>query len=406
MTVQPRLHVDTQGFDEATQRLLERWLLALAARRPLARATLAVERLADGARWIGAAGAAQPDGTSMLPTTPWYIASIDKLLLANVVLQLVAQGRLSLQASIATLLPAALWRGLHVMDGIDRSAELTLQQLLGHGAGLADWLEDRPRQGSPRRALVEQVIAEGDLAFTPEAIADHVRQHLRPHFAPQDMASPRRRIRYSNTHYLLLGALVEAVTGQPLHEAVTQRLLRPLALSQTWLPGWMAPPPDAPAAAVLRAGGRALAVPQLLRSLHGVVSSAGDQLTLLRALVHDGPSEISTAWRAMQAGWRRFPLPTDLAALRAPSWPIEYALGLMRFAPPRWLPPWSATSALVGHSGSTGCWLFHCPDLGVLLAGDVGETSAGALPFRTLPGLLHALAGTRGGAGADSAVVR
>ncbi|MBX3636158.1 MAG: beta-lactamase family protein [Rubrivivax sp.] len=389
--MQAPLHVHTQGFDEPSQRVLAHWLLTLAARRPLARATLAVERLADGARWTGATGAAQPDGTPMRPDTPWFIASIDKLLVAAVVLQLVAEGRLALPTRIATLLPGPLWRGLHVLDGVDRSEAITVQQLLGHGAGLADWLEDRPASGTDRRPLVEQVIAEGDREPTREAIAEHVRRHLRPHFVPQDMASPRRRIRYSDTHYLLLGAVVEAAAGQPLHEAVAERLLRPLGLTQTWFTGRMPPPPDLPAMAVLRADGEALALPRLLRSVHAVCSSAADQLALLRALVHDGPQELKAAWRAMQSGWRRLPMPRDRAALRAPGWPIDYASGLMRFALPRWLPPWRATPALVGHTGSTGCWLFHCPDLGLLLAGDVGEAGAGALPFRTLPRLLQAL---------------
>ncbi len=395
--MQPLLHVDTHGFDEATQRALARWLTELAARRPLVRATLAVERLADGARWIGATGAAQPDGTAMRAATPWFIASIDKLVIATVVLQLAALGRLRLAARIATLAPDALWRGLHVRDGVDRSGEITVHQLLGHGTGLADWLEDRPSDGP---SLLAQVVAGGDRAFTPEAMAEHVRRQLRPHFAPQDMASPRRRIRYSNTNYLLLGTAVETAAGKPLHETVSDLLLRPLGLAHTWFPGWMPPPNEVPAAAALRADGRALAVPQLLRSLQGICSTAADQLALLRALVHGGQGELPAAWRAMQAGWRRLPLPADAAALRAPGWPIEYGLGLMRFAPPRWLPPWTPTPALVGHSGSTGCWLFHCPAQGLLLAGDVGEAGAGALPFRALPfralpKLLRTLAGAR-----------
>ncbi|MBX3600441.1 MAG: beta-lactamase family protein [Rubrivivax sp.] len=386
----PPLQVTTRGFDDATRQLLAGWLVRLLARRPLARATLAVERLGDGARWIGAAGAAQPDGTPMQPDTPWYIASVDKLLLAVVVLQLVAQRRLALDARVSALLPPPLWRGLHVLDGVDRSAAVTVRQLLGHGAGLADGLEDRPHGGLP--PLVEQVIEGGDRTLAREAIVAHVREHLRPHFVPQDMASPRRRIRYSDTHYLLLGAIVEAVGGQPLHEVLGAHLLHPVQMTQTWFAGRMPAPAGVPAPAVLRAGGRPLAVPELLRSLHGLYSTADDQLRLLRALVHDGPPGFAAAWRAMGTGWRRLPLPRDRAALRLPGWPIDYALGLMRFAPPRCLPPWRRVPALVGHSGSTGCWLFHVPELGLMLAGDVGEASAGALPFRALPPLLHRLA--------------
>jgi len=47
--------------------------------------------------------------------------------------------------------------------------------------------------------------------------------------------------------------------------------------------------------------------------------------------------------------------------------------------------------AVLGHTGSTGCWLFYCPELDVFLAGSVNEVTAGAIPFRTLPRILGIL---------------
>jgi D-alanyl-D-alanine carboxypeptidase len=93
----------------------------------------------------------------------------------------------------------------------------------------------------------------------------------------------------------------------------------------------------------------------------------------------------------MQQRWNRFGLPLDAAALRAPSWPIEYGLGLMRFQLPRFLTPLHPMPAVIGHTGSTGSWLFHCPELDVRIAGTVNQATAGAVPYRFVPKLLRAL---------------
>jgi len=44
--------------------------------------------------------------------------------------------------------------------------------------------------------------------------------------------------------------------------------------------------------------------------------------------------------------------------------------------------------AVIGHTGSTGSWLFHCPDLDLLFAGTVDQVRAGAVPFRLAPKVL------------------
>jgi hypothetical protein len=47
---------------------------------------------------------------------------------------------------------------------------------------------------------------------------------------------------------------------------------------------------------------------------------------------------------------------------------------------------------LLGHTGSTGSWLWHCPDLGLVLAGTVDQASAATVPFRPVPNALAGLA--------------
>jgi D-alanyl-D-alanine carboxypeptidase len=86
--------------------------------------------------------------------------------------------------------------------------------------------------------------------------------------------------------------------------------------------------------------------------------------------------------------WRRFSHPMDRAAFRQPSWPIEYGLGVMRFQLPPLFTRLRRLPAVRGHTGSTGTWLFHAPELDLYLVGAVNQVEAGALPYRTVPRIL------------------
>lgn len=93
----------------------------------------------------------------------------------------------------------------------------------------------------------------------------------------------------------------------------------------------------------------------------------------------------------MMSHWSRFGFPMDRAALRSPNWPIEYAIGMMRFRVPRLFTPLAAIPAVFGHTGSTGCWLFYCPELDVAISGSVEDAAAGSVPFGTAPKILRLL---------------
>jgi CubicO group peptidase (beta-lactamase class C family) len=86
--------------------------------------------------------------------------------------------------------------------------------------------------------------------------------------------------------------------------------------------------------------------------------------------------------------WNRFGF--SLSPL-GPGWPIEYGLGIMRFRYPRFLAPIKPVPEIIGHTGVSGSWLFYCPDLDMILAGDVSQITAGAVPFQFVPKILRVL---------------
>jgi len=168
-------------------------------------------------------------------------------------------------------------------------------------------------------------------------------------------------------------------------------LYKPLGLNHTCFPGFSQPLQATPAPVPLRADGRVVHIPELMKSFRGIHSTAGDTIAFLRSLARNEVFQKEETFAHMQAKWNRFGFPIDRAALRSPGWPIEYGLGLMRFQLPRVFTALKQLPAVIGHTGSTGCWLFWCPELDLYFSGSVDEASAGAVPYRLMPQLLKIL---------------
>jgi D-alanyl-D-alanine carboxypeptidase len=316
---------------------------------------LMIVQSSDGTqRWTAAAGASRPGGVPVTMNTPVFLASVTKLYTAAVVLRLAERGRIGLDDPIAAHLPAGIVNGLHRLDGTDYTARITVRHLLGHTSGLADYFADRPRGA---HSLNEELASEGDRAWTLIDVAERVRSELRPHFAPQPIGSARQLVRYSDTNYQLLGAIAEAGAGAPLHDVFQRELFEPLGLRDTYL------------------------YPH--RRCRMAVEPAS-------IWIGDAPRDLPLALGSFGADGGMVAT-LDPVALQLPSWPIEYGLGIMRFRLPAPLNGFRPMPALLGHTGSTGSWLFYCPELDMMLAGTVSQANAAALPYRLLPRLIRAL---------------
>jgi D-alanyl-D-alanine carboxypeptidase len=381
-----------RDYPDVTIDRLQILLHDLTARKPIEQAIIAIENGDQLFQWIGAAGKTEPNSKQVREETPFYIASIDKLYNATIAMMLNETDQLDLDDAITTYLPSAVTRGLHRMDGVDRSERITVRHLLSHTSGLADWLEDYPKAGP---SLIDRVLDKGDMALTIEDLAAVVRDQLAPHFPPQDLSAKRPRVRYSDTNFMLIIAIIETVTGQPLHKVHEQMLYKPLGLRHTYFPGLSQPLDPTPDPIVLRAKGQPLSIPLLMRSIRGIYSTAADTLAFLRRLMRNEVFQTPETLASMQDNWHRFGFPLDRAALRSPGWPVEYGMGIMRFRLPRVFTPTGPMPAILGHTGSTGCWLFYCPEWDVLLSGSVDEVTAGAVPYRIIPKILNILRTSR-----------
>ncbi|SER29123.1 serine hydrolase domain-containing protein [Actinokineospora terrae] len=150
-------------------------------------------------------------GRPFPPRARVRIGSNTKTFVAVVVLGLVGEGRVELDAPVQRYLPGVV-RG----NGND-GTRITVRQLLQHTSGLADYL-----------AAIDPLSNRWKHVEPAEVV--RIAMGLAPHFAPGS------RWEYSNTNYVLAGMLVERVTGRSVAAEVERRITGPLGLRSTYFP--------------------------------------------------------------------------------------------------------------------------------------------------------------------------
>lgn len=171
-------------------------------------------------RWQGTAGVANVHTGQKVPVNGRFrLGSMTKTFTATAALQLVAKGRLdphrTVQSYAPDLLPAEF-------------PPITVDQLLTYTSGLpsmeidhkdpAWFLRHRFDTWTPRQLF--------DLAF-----------HKEDGTAKDMLFTPGTAQNYGNIDYLVLGAVIEKVTGRPYGDAIRDGIIRPLHLSATTVPG-------------------------------------------------------------------------------------------------------------------------------------------------------------------------
>ena len=149
-------------------------------------------------------------GTPLTPASVLRVGSVTKQFTAAVMLQLQQEGRLSLDDALARYRP-----------DIPRAQDLILRRMLNHTSGLGNYT-DRP----DRAELMQAARADRTTAQNVAEVVAH-----QPFMAYE----PGQGWAYSNSAYVLLGALIEQVDGRSLAEAMKARLFDPLGLADTAL---------------------------------------------------------------------------------------------------------------------------------------------------------------------------
>ncbi len=155
----------------------------------------------------------EPRNMPMTPQSVCHWWSNTKIVTAIAILQLQEQGKLQLEDSVRTYLP---YFDVHYPS--DTSRPVTIQHLLTHSSGLPDagwhiigWIHHDYESSVNQTALVKKVLPDfSTLEFEPGA-----------------------ETRYSNIGYMVLGAIIEKVSGQTYEDYVREYILKPLAMNHT-----------------------------------------------------------------------------------------------------------------------------------------------------------------------------
>ncbi|MEU7060340.1 serine hydrolase domain-containing protein [Streptomyces sp. NPDC046197] len=247
------------GHHEATRQAVR---AAVAAGVPGVTATVRDSR----GTWSATAGVGDVrTGAPRRADDRYRVGSITKTFVSTVLLQLEAEGRLSLDDRVEKWLPRVV-RG-HGHDG----RRITVRQLLNHTSGIYDYTTD---ETFARTYFTKDGFFRHRYdTLKPEDLVRIAMSH-RPDFAPGTSWS------YSNTNYVLAGMVIEHVTGHSYGQEIRRRVIEPLHLRATSLPGTRAAVPQPSSRAYSKLArtttGPAYDVTELNPSL---ASSAGEMIS-------------------------------------------------------------------------------------------------------------------------------
>lgn len=149
------------------------------------------------------------------PLAHYQIGSTTKSMTAAIVLQLQEEGALSVDDLLSEYLP-------DLAAAIPNGDQLTILQLLGHTSGMIDYFDDE---------LGEQLVSDMEALqqqWTPTDLVLLAAESDLP------VSMPSTSWKYNNTGYVLLGLIIETVTGKPIAEVFQERIFDPLEMIDTY----------------------------------------------------------------------------------------------------------------------------------------------------------------------------
>jgi len=174
----------------------------------------------DGSIWKAGSGYAPlNNGELATPKTPFVVASMTKTCVTAAIMQLADEGKLSIDDPLSNWLP-----------DYPNAGNITLRELLAHTSGVFNYL---------------QYPGFNRIVFKKNAGHFWTRQEILNTFAHASNFAPGEGFHYSNTGFILLGLVIEAVTGQALGDVLAQRFFIPLGLNNTYFQGSGPLPPSA-----------------------------------------------------------------------------------------------------------------------------------------------------------------
>lgn len=305
----------------------------------------------DGEVTEAAAGSLETD-------TPFSIASVTKMFTAAVIFQMIEDGLLAMDDTIDMYLTPGEYSGLHVFEGTEYSATLTISQLLGHTTGLPAYAESE----AEGLTLVEESLDNGG-AFTFESKLEDAKGKGARFINGTEAY-------YADINYDILGEIIERTSGESLASQFEEYIIAPLGLDET---GFAEEADEVPPVTVDGEPRDITPILANMRASGGLVSTASDLLTFTKAFFEGEMFDTSL----MEGGMR------DIQFLFH-----QYGTGVMQFDVSGEIPALNIY-ALKGHAGITGSFAFYNTELDAYVVGTTNQADNPLLTYELIQQFLE-----------------
>ena len=287
---------------------------------------------------------------------PFYVASIGKMVTATAIGMLKDQGKLKFEDKISRYLSKEILDKLHVFEGVDYSSDISIAQLLQHTSGLPDYFEGTTVDESPN--MINLLFAEPNRRWEPAALIQFTKEKMKPLFVPG------KGYNYTDTEYVLLGLIIENISGLELHNFFKEHIFKPLQMQHTYMHLRSTPINETAPMTEIHVGSYEISSFQSLTAdwAGGGLVSTADELIRFQKALFDGKLVKKETLKSMQ------------------QWTPEtqgmyYGFGLRKVVLNE-LSEDLPSLELIGHSGSTASFLYYCPSLDVYISGTLNQVEA------------------------------
>lgn len=252
------------GVDPSMGQRVQEALDAVVAEFKVPGAVLGIRDVDGNTRFWTSGTADLKSGKPMSKDLYFRIVSVTKSYTATMVLQLVDEGKISLDDPI----------GKHLPGLVPRENKITIRHLLEMRSGLGSY--------GTNEEFAKMAEAQPGRVWTPEELI---------RLSSSTIGDPGRDFDYNNANYILLGLLIEKVTNDSFRNQVIKGILQPPAMSHTFVPTDMEMPAPFAHGYLVEDGkvvdGTDCLHPTAAWSAGNIISTAGDQLIWAKALVED-----------------------------------------------------------------------------------------------------------------------
>lgn len=295
----------------------------------------------------------------------YYIASINKLVLSALTLQLIHQNKLSITDPLSKFYSKDELAGLHRYKGKEYTNNITISHLLSQTSGLPCYLSDKVKDNV---SAIKELEAGIDQAWPLERVLTQVKQ-MQAHFLSND----HQKAKYIDTNHQLLNRIIETVLEKPIVD-ILDNLFCDLDMTNTYVckdtndqsyvfPYYKNEQRD---------------ISQFITSTNNdIISTATDQIKFI------------------QAFFNGYFYPKDklhtLEKFNNIFFPFKYGIGIQMFYTPRILSPFKATPNMLGHCGSTGSVAFYIPKKDLFIAGTTNQQANPNAAFQSIINIINVL---------------